>query len=345
MAALPPAVSIPLARPGRVAPVPSAAEPTRPGPRVVAVVVTRDRPALLRRCLAAVAGQTRPPDETLVVDNDSPGPETGAAVAAFPGVRHLRMPANLGGAGGFHIGAETALRAGADLVWLMDDDGRPQDPHCLQRLLAGAEPNGIVAPLVLDAEAPERLAFPIRLRGRTRFHAAEVAGHPRIGGFANLFNGALVGAGLFRAVGLPEPRFFIRGDEVEFLYRALRAGLPVRIETAARFLHPSSRPELRPIMFGLFYAVDPATDAKRRHLFRNRGHIFRAYGMWGYLAGDVARYGWYYLVSRRLDLGGFGRWLGATAAGLRGDFLRGGAPGKASCGPEPPASPRDRDVL
>src|SRR6266542_1362397 len=39
-------------------------------PRVVAVVLTYRRTDLLRRCVEAVAGQSRPPDAVLVVDND-----------------------------------------------------------------------------------------------------------------------------------------------------------------------------------------------------------------------------------------------------------------------------------
>jgi rhamnopyranosyl-N-acetylglucosaminyl-diphospho-decaprenol beta-1,3/1,4-galactofuranosyltransferase len=218
----------------------------------------------------------------------------------------------------------------------MDDDGRPADERCLERLLAAAADGvAITAPLVVDEDEPERLAFPIRLHGRTRFRVAEVADRARIDGFAHLFNGALVRASVFAEIGLPEPRFFVRGDEVEFLCRALRARLPVRIEIAARFLHPGSAPEIHPIMFGLFYAVDPPTALKRYCQFRNRGYIFRAYGMWAYLAADIVRYGWYYLVSRRLDLGGFARWLRATAVGWHGGFMRGGRPGV----PTPPAGP------
>jgi rhamnopyranosyl-N-acetylglucosaminyl-diphospho-decaprenol beta-1,3/1,4-galactofuranosyltransferase len=180
----------------------------------------------------------------------------------------------------------------------------------------------IAAPLVIDAQDPSCLAFPLRLRGRTCFRVEDVTASLRIDGFAHLFNGALIKAMAFGRAGLPDPRFVIRGDEVEFLYRSLRAGLRVGIHTAARFRHPGAAPEIHPIMFGAFYAVVPQSALKSYYQFRNRGYIFRAYGMWIYLAADILRYGWFYLISSGFDLRGFLRWLGATATGWRGQFMR-----------------------
>jgi GT2 family glycosyltransferase len=56
------------------------------------MVVTHDRPLLLRRCLQAIAAQSRRPDAVLVVDNAS-GAETARVLGEFPQVRVLRQPA------------------------------------------------------------------------------------------------------------------------------------------------------------------------------------------------------------------------------------------------------------
>ncbi|HYC02349.1 MAG TPA: glycosyltransferase [Azospirillaceae bacterium] len=290
-------------------------------PKIVTVVVTRDRQALLRRCLGAVAAQSRPADGLLVVDNAS-ADDTPAIIRQHAGATHLRLETNSGGAGGFRAGIAAALDDGAEFLWLMDDDGMPSDNDCLERLLATAVRTGadIVGPLSIDPEEPERLSFPVRLEGRTRFLVREVEDRPVINGFAHLFNGVLVRASLFHLVGLPDERLFIRGDEVEFLYRARRHGVSVMIDTAARFLHPSTKSEIHPILGGAFYAVVPGSEMKRYYQFRNRGHIFRSYGMWSWLAADVVRYGTYYLINRRLDIGGFTRWATTTWKGVRGDF-------------------------
>jgi rhamnopyranosyl-N-acetylglucosaminyl-diphospho-decaprenol beta-1,3/1,4-galactofuranosyltransferase len=72
--------------------------------------------------------------------------------------------------------------------------------------------------------------------------------------------------------------------------------------------------------------VVPLTADKRFYTFRNRGYVFSRYGRWGMLAADVARYGWYYLVSRHLDLQGYGHWAADTWRGIRGDLGGNGTP-------------------
>ncbi|MGL5810898.1 MAG: glycosyltransferase, partial [Nocardioides sp.] len=105
--------------------------------RVVAVVVTFNRLDLLRRLL----GELRDIDgvaEILVIDNASTD-GTGAWLrdqeADGPTIRARTLPTNTGGAGGFHTGVEWAMRRDADLIWLMDDDGRPE-ASCLDTLLS-----------------------------------------------------------------------------------------------------------------------------------------------------------------------------------------------------------------
>lgn len=291
-------------------------------PHVTAVVVTHNRPVLLRRCLHAIEAQDRRPDAVLVVDVASEA-ETGRVIADFPRARTLRLTANLGGAAGYRAGAAAALEAGTDWIWLMDDDGRPCTQGCLRELLAATGRAGaeMAAPLVLDVDAPERLAFPIRINGRTRFTLAELRGRGDLPGFAHLFNGALVGAGLLRRIGLPDQRFVIRGDEVEFLLRARRSGSRIALVTDTHFLHPGSAPEIHPIFRGLFYATLPLDPAKQFYQFRNRGWIFSRYGMWPWLAADVIRYGWFFLAKRG-DPRAFGRWAAATWTGLSGHFMR-----------------------
>ncbi|MCF7992632.1 MAG: glycosyltransferase family 2 protein [Thiohalocapsa sp.] len=107
--------------------------------RVAAVVVTYNRLAKLRRCLAAIAAQTDAPERVIVVDNasdDGTGHWLAEAACGDPRLEVLHLPENTGGAGGFHAGIGAAVAEGADDVWVMDDDCYP-GPDALA-LLRGA---------------------------------------------------------------------------------------------------------------------------------------------------------------------------------------------------------------
>jgi GT2 family glycosyltransferase len=114
-------------------------------------VVTHNRRDLLVRCLEAIAAQTRSVDRLLVVDNASTdGTRERLAERDMP-LDYLRIRRNGGGAEGFHYAVRAGLDSGADWIWLMDDDCRPE-PDALQQLLESAkaaEPDtAVLAPLV-----------------------------------------------------------------------------------------------------------------------------------------------------------------------------------------------------
>ncbi|MBM3606390.1 MAG: glycosyltransferase [Alphaproteobacteria bacterium] len=104
--------------------------------KTAAVIVTFNRSAKLMKVLDALERQTLRPDIVLVVDNastdDTPRLVEARALADHR-LRHLRLPKNLGGAGGFHAGMEAAYHMGAQYFWVSDDDAYPE-PDAIERL-------------------------------------------------------------------------------------------------------------------------------------------------------------------------------------------------------------------
>lgn len=203
-------------------------------PRVLAVVVAFNRPALLQECLDALAAQSRRPDGVVVIDNASTD-DTGAVADAHPiGADVLHLRRNVGGAGGFAAGIARALEVhGADWVWVMDDDTVPR-PGALEALLI-AEAASPVRLSVLSSRAvwTDGRDHPMN-RSRTRLGASaqEKADAAAAGGrpirTASYVSVLLRGEDV-RRLGLPIADYFIWSDDFEHTGRLLRRGRGIHV--------------------------------------------------------------------------------------------------------------------
>ncbi len=294
---------------------------------VYAVIVTHRRPDTLADSLNAIVSQTRPPDHLIVVDNGD-DPAVAELVAGQPvPATYLGSQRNLGGAGGFALGMLHALAMGADWIWLADDDGRPGDSGVLATLLDCAERHGLaeVSPMVCDLADPDRLAFPLRRGVVWRRRVAELrtegAGQDLLPGIASLFNGALLRSSTVDAVGVPDLRLFVRGDEVELHRRLVRSGLPFGTCLDAVYLHPQGTDEFKPILGGRMHTQYPDDERKRFFTYRNRGYLLSQPGLRKLVAQEWLRFGWYFLMVRR-DPAGLAEWIRLRRMGRRERFSR-----------------------
>jgi rhamnopyranosyl-N-acetylglucosaminyl-diphospho-decaprenol beta-1,3/1,4-galactofuranosyltransferase len=294
---------------------------------ITAVVVTWNRAALVERILRAIdRGEVRP-DEVVVVDNAStdgtPAVLDRLATELDTPLRVVRLPRNTGGAGGFKAGLTAALEGDAALFWLMDDDGQPP-PDCLAALLRHTGRYDFLGPAVVAEDDPHRLCFPIRLPGTARVvhDLADVERAATDGILEEIvipFNGVLLTRELVLRIGVPREEFFIWGDDVEYLWRARRAGARVATVVGSLFLHPATDALGTPMMFGRTTYNHSPSDLKHYCMVRNNVTNLREYvGRLGVLAFLVKTV-WFYLVTRpqprRLRLS-----LEAVRAAQRGDF-------------------------
>ena len=288
---------------------------------VVCVVVTRDRAELLQRCLHELEGQERRPDHLVVVDNGA-DPATQALVEACElQTTYLPSHTNLGGAGGFAYGVLTARALGARWVWLADDDGRPGDRHTLEQLLSCAVEHqlDVVSPLVLDEDRPHLLAFPLRRGLAWVRRRADLGSEVLVPNVANLFNGALFSTRALDAVGVPDPRLFIRGDEVEIHRRLRRSGLAFGTCTLATYLHPQGNRDWKPMLGGRLQVLVPLDESRRDVTYRNLGYLTAQPWLRWRRWPDAVRYAWYYLVQEH-DRAGFAQWRRMSGLGRRERF-------------------------
>jgi rhamnopyranosyl-N-acetylglucosaminyl-diphospho-decaprenol beta-1,3/1,4-galactofuranosyltransferase len=204
---------------------------------VAVVVVTYNRADLLGRMLDGLAAQTHEPDAVIVVDNASTD-HTRAVLDAHRGLdlQRLHLEVNTGGSGGFRAGVEAAYDQGHDRIWLMDDDVVPA-PDCLAVLMAQDEAclmavrEDTRGHLVEKAATDFDLSRPWSMRPKRASvettYGERSAMPERVEIDAVAFEGFLVRREVVAAVGLPDDSFFIFYDDVDFAFRARRAGFRI----------------------------------------------------------------------------------------------------------------------
>ena len=292
---------------------------------VAAVVVTFNRLGLLQRLLTRLR-TLGALDTILVVDNastDGTGEWLAELCAAEPRVQYRTLPVNAGGAGGFHAGLQWAYDTGAELAWMMDDDGLPT-PECLDQLLAYRGEFDFWGPAVLAEQRPDELCFPIRLPGtatvlRTLDDLQDAQVDGIVADVVIPFNGVLVTRELVERIGTVRADFFIWGDDVEYLWRAREAGARVATVVDAHFLHPATDDLGTPMMWGLTTYNHSPSDLKHYCMARNNTVNLKAHYGLMHAAMFWAKTAWFYTFvkpsAHRLALS-----AQAVAAGLRGDF-------------------------
>lgn len=290
---------------------------------VAAVVVTFNRLDLLKRLVERLRGIDSL-DRILIVDNASTD-GTGQWLATLTD-EHLSfrvLPRNLGGAGGFAEGLNWAHDLGAQLAWMMDDDGIPT-PHCLDQLLEHRGAFDFWGPAVLAEQRPQELCFPIRLPGTTtiarNLEQLEKVSHDGIVNDVVIpFNGVLVTRELVDRIGTVRAEFFIWGDDVEYLWRARAAGARVATVVGAHFLHPATDDLGTPMMRGLTTYNHSPSDLKHYCMARNNTVNLLTHHGWLHAAAFWAKTAWFYTFvrpsARRIALS-----AQAIIDGLRHDF-------------------------
>jgi rhamnopyranosyl-N-acetylglucosaminyl-diphospho-decaprenol beta-1,3/1,4-galactofuranosyltransferase len=199
--------------------------------RVVAVVVTWNRCRLLHEALGALDGQSVPPAQVVVVDNASTDATAEAVQRRQPSLRVpvdlVRLPRNVGGAGGFAVGIERAMTDHApDYVWLLDDDTVPE-PTALAELLLVADrcavPPALLASRVVWTDGRDHPMNTPREKpwasARERRTAASVGA---IAVRSASFVSALCAASVVGERGLPIADYFLWNDDFEYTTRLLR---------------------------------------------------------------------------------------------------------------------------
>lgn len=219
----------------------SAHRSVTPNPRVSCIVLNWNGWKDTIECLNALKECTYLQLTVIVVDNGSTDDSVARIRAAFPDIMLLETARNLGFAGGNNIGIRYALAHGADSVWLLNNDTKP-DPNALSALVAKAESDpriGAVASICYYTDAPETVQVWAGTRINLWIGYARNTTTPHKDDWFDALYGAslLIVRAALQDTGLFDEGFFFYLEETEFCLRLRKKGWQLAAAPDSRVLH------------------------------------------------------------------------------------------------------------
>jgi GT2 family glycosyltransferase len=226
-------------------------------------------------CVASCRQLIWPEFRILVVDNGSTDDsETVLRERLAPG-EFLQSGGNLGFAGGNNVGIRQALAAGAEYVWLLNNDTEvaPEALTELVSVLQATPAVGMATSKIYLYDEPRRLNFagglwePGRLRRRLlganeldRGQYDEPAERGSVSGCS-----LLVSARMIRDIGLMDEAYFLYWEDTDWCARAMQRGYAIRYAPQSHVWHKVSA------------STGQDSFAQHYYLFRNGLYFLRKY--------------------------------------------------------------------
>ena len=194
------------------------------GPETTVLVVTWRARDLLTECLTALQAQTEP-HQVLVVDNASADGTAELLANAFPAVRVLRMPRNLGFAGGVAAGLDSV---DTPYVALLNDDAVPAPGWLAALRVAAPGHAAVTSRMLLPSGRINNAGVLLRPDGYGADRGLDAPDGPPYDTAAEVFGfsggAALLSAPAVRAVGGFPARFFLYYEDTDVSWRLRLAG-------------------------------------------------------------------------------------------------------------------------
>ena len=208
--------------------------------KICTVIVTYNRYELLKECLDALLNQTYKSDILVINNASTDGTDIKIKEDGYLENKNLiykKLDKNIGGAGGFHFGVKYALDNNYNYVWLMDDDAEPE-LNTLEGLIKNIDDSkySAYAPKLFIGTKENSVLSLSGYGHRAMFDyyncipsfQKPVSKEAYDSEFTQIdlasFVGILIPISSIKKIGLPEARFFIHHDDVEYSLRLAKIG-------------------------------------------------------------------------------------------------------------------------
>jgi GT2 family glycosyltransferase len=211
-------------------------------PSVASVTTAYNAVRVLPRQMDALLRQSRPLQEIVVVDNGSTDGTAAMLAERYPQVTVLRLPSNVGAAGGWAAGLQyAALEKRHDWIWNFDDDSVPGET-ALEAMLSGShgfseDPTvGMLTPLPVNQTTGDSYP-PLLWREGLVKPPASVLKEEVWFADAAVASGCMVRRQAAEAVGLPRADFFMDFFDFEYCLRLRAHGFRIAVVNKCQFAH------------------------------------------------------------------------------------------------------------
>jgi rhamnopyranosyl-N-acetylglucosaminyl-diphospho-decaprenol beta-1,3/1,4-galactofuranosyltransferase len=268
---------------------------------IVSIIVTYNRPLLLKKVIEGVLKQNNIVSDILIIDNSLDNKTHSILVEnrflennklkkdilykknlinpfnnSLYTFCYFKTSENIGGAGGYSTGVKIAYMSNYKFFWLLDDDGYP-DTNCLFELFKNIEGKEffMIEPLVLNSENNNEIAFSYKKKdGHYLKYLQEIYNEKDIIlDFQNTlsFNGLFFDRKIVEKIGYPLESFFFIKDDTEYYYRGLTSGCFVKMIKDAVYYHPVAKSDFvkYSVLKFSFSVYKPSNSAKIYFFFRN----------------------------------------------------------------------------
>lgn len=212
-------------------------------PLVGVVVLAYNGGLMLDQALRSVIEQSYPNTVVFVVDNASVDNAVSRASDAYAQMTFIRNETNRGFSGGMNVGIRAALAAGADYVWLFNQDAVAEST-ALERLVAAAEKSpriGAVSPIIRENKGAVWFAG-----GRIRFglmRAVHTTVPRSVSPYRTEFLSGcalMIRQKIFETVGVLDEDYFLYYEDADLSVRIRTAGFDVLVVPTAVVRHLES---------------------------------------------------------------------------------------------------------
>ena len=235
-----------------------------PQPCIAIVILNTNRRQDTLECLASIEKASYANRKTIVLDNASTDGSVEAVRSSYPTSEIIELSSNLGYAGNNNVGIEAALKAGADWVFVLNED-TTLAPDCLAHLAEVGESDpqiGIVGPMVYHHSEPAIIQSGGGRMDRS-WNVWHIGQHqPDQGQFnrpqqVDWISGCaiLVRRAVIEQVGALDARFFYYWEETEWCLRARERGWRILLAPQAKLWHKGVQRDYCPAPSVTYYST------------------------------------------------------------------------------------------